>query len=320
MSTYVISSKLLNQSRELTPTEKVLVVAIQSLSKEKGYCYATNTYLADSLGKDKTTISKSLTSLEDKGFINRFIVRDDRKMVVERKVSLTKKFLSKFVEELVNAANNVAEATKQKATKVIRVSKKAIDKAKIVLNKKKEQQNKQEESNQDQQQHKAPVNPFEVGIPADELLNKDEVNVSDEVRIALKEKLNLNADKVIEELEKEKGTYEVVACINHVYEYIVEKKQSISSTNYLVSTFKNGFSSKCGGRRVVREENTNCSYFTRDENGNLICKYSDEPKQSEQPQSSCEHSLTDDDHAKIERMKVLQAQLLSGNFGCDLKK
>ena len=60
MSTYVISSKLLNQTRELTPTEKVLVVAIQSLSKERGYCYATNTYLADSLGKDKTTISKSL--------------------------------------------------------------------------------------------------------------------------------------------------------------------------------------------------------------------------------------------------------------------
>ena len=278
MSTYVISSKLLNQSRELTPTEKVLVVAIQSLSKEKGYCYATNTYLADSLGKDKTTISKSMTSLEDKGFINRFIIRDERKMVVERKVSLTKKFLSKFVEELVNTTNDVVEFTKQKTTKVIRVSKKAIYKAKISLNKIKQQQNKQEESNQDQQQHKAPVNPFEAGIPADELLNKDEVNVSDEVRIALKEKLNLNADKVIEELEKEKGTYEVVACINHVYEYVVEKKQSISSTKYLVSTFKNGFSSKCGGHRVVRKEKTDCGHFTRDEKGNLVGNYSYEPK------------------------------------------
>lgn len=317
MSTYVISSKLLNQTRELTPTEKVLVVAIQSLSKERGYCYATNTYLADSLGKDKTTISKSLTSLEDKGFINRFIVRDERKMVVERKVSLTKKFLSKFVEELVNTANNISESTKQKTTKAIRVSKKAIDKAKVSLNKIKKQQNKQEESNQDQQQHEAPVNPFEVGIPSDELLNQDDVNVSDEVRTALKEKLNLNADKVVEQLEKKKGTYEVVACINHVYEKtVVGKKQSITSTNYLVSTFKNGFSGKCGGHRVVREENTNCSYFTKDENGLLVSVYSSDSnvRDNQEQQESNDRVLSDEDYIKLERMKQLQAQILGGKY------
>lgn len=299
MSTYVISSKLLNQTRELTPTEKVLVVAIQSLSKERGYCYATNTYLADSLGKDKTTISKSLTSLEDKGFINRFIVRDERKMVVERKVSLTKKFLSKFVEELVNTANNVAEATKQKATKVIRVSKKAIDKAKIVLNKKEEQKLDQEQPRLSAVNHNAYVNKFNRQ-PSQKLVDFEVGGKGHDV-VLYQVILRTNISNVKTDLD----SYLIGGAIKELGKNVVVDKE-ITSGETKKQT------------KVIRQESTYCDYFTRNENGLLVCKYSDEPKQPKQPQPSCEHSSTDDDHAKIERMKVLQAQLLSGNFGGDI--
>lgn len=277
MSTYVISSKLLNQTRELTPTEKVLVVAIQSLSKERGYCYATNTYLADSLGKDKTTISKSLTSLEDKGFINRFIVRDERKMVVERKVSLTKKFLSKFVEELVNTANNISESTKQKTTKAIRVSKKAIDKAKISLNKIKKQQNKQEESNQDQQPE-TPVNPFEVGIPDEQKL--EDKPCLDFINHDLFVQRYGNPSEEIIALEKAYSIYEfntvLAGSLNtdviNVEAYFADSlKKNRNKLNQGMHNIKSG-------ANVKRKEKTDCGHFTRDEKGNLVGNYSYEPQ------------------------------------------
>ena len=221
-----ISTKLLNKSRELTPTEKVLVIAIQSLSKEKGYCYAWNSYLADSLGKDKTTISKSMTSLEDKGFITRTIERDERKMVTERKVSLTMKFFKKFVEELDGSSNQQSVKEKKETKKVIRISKKIINSAKYRLNKK----NKPKQ---------APV----------------EVNVSDEVKVALQDKLGLQADKVVEDLEKSKGSIAVINCINHVYQtQVLKKNQTIGSTNYLLTTFNNGFNGNCKVNKTVREE------------------------------------------------------------------
>lgn len=129
------------------------------------------------------------------------------------------------------------------------------------------------------------------------------VNVSNEVKTVLQEKLNLQADAVIQDLEEKFGKNEVIACINYVYNKIViGKKQPIKSTKYLMSTFENGFNSKCGGNRVVRQELVPDWLKTQQENGDGWNNFyaPEKPKRS----------LTDEDLKKIEYMKQLQAELL----------
>lgn len=46
-----------------------LLLIISSLCAEKGYCYASNTYLADLFDTNETTISRKIKLLEDKGYI-----------------------------------------------------------------------------------------------------------------------------------------------------------------------------------------------------------------------------------------------------------
>lgn len=130
-----------------------------------------------------------------------------------------------------------------------------------------------------------------------------QVNVSNEVKTVLQEKLNLQADAVIQELEEKFGKNEVIACINYVYnKTVIGKQQPIKSTKYLVSTFENGFNSKCGGNRAVRQELVPDWLKAQKENGdgwnNVYAP--EKPKRS----------LTDEDLKKIEHMKQLQAELL----------
>ena len=56
-----------------------------------------------------------------------------------------------------------------------------------------------------------------------------QVNVSNEVKTALQEKLNLQADTVIQDLEEKFGKNEVIACINYVYNKTVSDKNSLLS-------------------------------------------------------------------------------------------
>lgn len=49
---------------EISSTSKLLYVLISSLCAEKGYCYASNQYLADKLGVNKTSISRLLKQLD----------------------------------------------------------------------------------------------------------------------------------------------------------------------------------------------------------------------------------------------------------------
>ena len=65
----VIPSRLLRDPM-LTASEKVLAAAISSLSKQCGYCYASNKYLSESCGTSEKTIESCLKSLKDKGYID----------------------------------------------------------------------------------------------------------------------------------------------------------------------------------------------------------------------------------------------------------
>lgn len=53
----------------LTPLEKLLLISILSLCKQKGYCWATNEYFAKLFNVRKQTISKSISSLSKNNYI-----------------------------------------------------------------------------------------------------------------------------------------------------------------------------------------------------------------------------------------------------------
>lgn len=53
----------------ITPLERLLLISILSLCKQKGYCWATNEYFAELFNVRKQTISKSISSLSKNNYI-----------------------------------------------------------------------------------------------------------------------------------------------------------------------------------------------------------------------------------------------------------
>lgn len=54
---------------ELTQTAKLLYAEVSALAQADGYCWATDTYLAETLGCSVATVTRSLRKLRDLGFI-----------------------------------------------------------------------------------------------------------------------------------------------------------------------------------------------------------------------------------------------------------
>lgn len=71
-------------SKELTSTEKLLVGVISNLSNIRGYCFASNYYLAECLGLSKHTVRKAIAELEEKGVLGRVIKLNSRNEVEVR--------------------------------------------------------------------------------------------------------------------------------------------------------------------------------------------------------------------------------------------
>lgn len=260
MSYFELDFNGISKSKQLTSTHKGLVKKIHFLSKEKGYCWATNQFFADELGMSASGINKAITKLVELGFLERDIIRDEKKMVVERKLKLSKKFIKLFAEKAVEAVKKVATFKNQKTPKP------------KSLNMKKN-------------------NVQEI---------KTELNVSNEVKEALKDKLNLVADEVIEGLEKEHGTFKLLECIQHAAYTANKNKNFVRSTGYLKEIFANGFESK-----IKRVERVSAGNFEVDEQGLLVGVYKSNQSQNKK------HILSDEDLAKIERMRQLQAQYLA---------
>ena len=68
-------------NQELSWSEKILLVEIESLDNENG-CFASNDYFADFLGVTKTTISTSISKLKKLGFIEQ-VSFDGRTRVIK---------------------------------------------------------------------------------------------------------------------------------------------------------------------------------------------------------------------------------------------
>src|SRR6476620_10854038 len=70
---------------DLTPTEKFLLVEIDSLAKN-GECFASNEHFAQFLGIKTRQVQYALASLKEKGFISTFLVFKENSKEVEKRI------------------------------------------------------------------------------------------------------------------------------------------------------------------------------------------------------------------------------------------
>lgn len=71
LSAFCIIPYSIMYDKDLSDGEVRIYIAISSLANQRGYCFASNNYLANALGKSSSTIKRALQKLEQKGFIKR---------------------------------------------------------------------------------------------------------------------------------------------------------------------------------------------------------------------------------------------------------
>ena len=71
-------------AKDISSTQKLLIGLISSLSNLKGYCFASNEYLAELLNVSKVSVSHAISDLEKKGYLGRIIYRNDKKEIEQR--------------------------------------------------------------------------------------------------------------------------------------------------------------------------------------------------------------------------------------------
>lgn len=87
-SKYAVITVAILKDPRITLQQKVLLCFIQALSNSKGYCFASNKYLADLIGVKKDSVTKMLQKLEDYGFIGRVVKIDKDGMVTFRSITV----------------------------------------------------------------------------------------------------------------------------------------------------------------------------------------------------------------------------------------
>lgn len=83
-SYYAIIPATVRYAKELKANEKLLYGEITALSNKNGYCYAQNRYFANLYNVSIETVSRWLSHLQKKGFINIEIKRNENKEIIAR--------------------------------------------------------------------------------------------------------------------------------------------------------------------------------------------------------------------------------------------
>lgn len=68
MSCILIDDEIVKR-RNINSTDKLVFGIITSLSKNKGYCYASNDYISKKINLSKRTITKSISNLKKENFV-----------------------------------------------------------------------------------------------------------------------------------------------------------------------------------------------------------------------------------------------------------
>ena len=86
---FVVITGQVHFDKNLSDKDVRIYGYISALANSKGYCYATNKYLAETFDVSEKTIQRAVSSLVSKGYLNPVIMRDSEGMVVERRLYLT---------------------------------------------------------------------------------------------------------------------------------------------------------------------------------------------------------------------------------------
>lgn len=71
----VLTAQVLYDTK-ITDTQKILYAIVSNLTNATGYCYATNSYLADIMNCSQESIRRHLSALEGAGYINRRMTKN----------------------------------------------------------------------------------------------------------------------------------------------------------------------------------------------------------------------------------------------------
>lgn len=86
---FYIIPKNVFEDRRLTPSQVMVFAEISQLSRKKGYCYASNTYLAEKMNMGRKTIIRAISKLKELGYIEtENIYKENSQEVKLRKILL----------------------------------------------------------------------------------------------------------------------------------------------------------------------------------------------------------------------------------------
>lgn len=85
-SYYAIIPSEVRYCEELKYSERLLYGEITALAGKEGYCFATNKYFAELYNVIPGTISRWISHLENLGFVQVQIIKDEKKQVIGRRI------------------------------------------------------------------------------------------------------------------------------------------------------------------------------------------------------------------------------------------
>lgn len=111
---WIPANILLNE--ELSDKEKIVLSMILYLSDEKGSCFASNKYIASIVNVTSDRVSKIVSSLKKKEYIEvKFKFRTDSKEVESRQIIPNKEKINRYSEKYLEGIgeNNYLDSQKQ---------------------------------------------------------------------------------------------------------------------------------------------------------------------------------------------------------------
>lgn len=81
--------KTVFEDRRLTPSQVMVFAEIYQLSRKKGYCYASNTYLTEKMNIGRATIIRAISKLKELGYIEtKNIFEENSQRVSSREITI----------------------------------------------------------------------------------------------------------------------------------------------------------------------------------------------------------------------------------------
>lgn len=109
-SYYAIIPANVRYDRDLPPNAKLLYGEITALCNERGYCWAENRYFAELYGVSKTSVSKWISALCEKGYINtELIYKDGCKEIDKRYITIVNNPIEEKLNTPLTKADNPIE-------------------------------------------------------------------------------------------------------------------------------------------------------------------------------------------------------------------